>query len=236
MGPTDEDLDRLLVLCARLQDEDLGKPRVRAAMDALVLEAKERVEVGASSERARARRPRSRRTVWAVALTGATLLTAGGAYVELRTGSFGSEAMTEEDGSEWLDPASPDFPPLVEAMVEQQGLAPGFDAESLVEYLRPSERGQKTVVQESGVRGQVALWSWCTWEVAWLDARDRGDTAAATDAAVELRRLTTDPAVVAVDGGNVVSTLQELADAAEAGDPAPVRRDLSVNGPCVIDT
>lgn len=236
MGPTDEDLDRLLLSCARLRDEDLREPGVRVAMDALVLEATERVSVGVTASRPSAQRWRSRRTVWVAAFTGAALLTAGGAYVELRTGIFGSEAMSEEDGSEWLDPASPDFPPLVEAMVEEQGLAPGFEAEPLVEYLRPNEGRQREVVQETGVRGQVALWSWCTWEVAWLDAHDRGDTAAATSAAVELRRLSTDPAVVAIDGGNVVSTLQGLAAATEAGDPAPVRRDLLVNGPCVTDT
>lgn len=201
-------------------------------MGAVAQAAVATASAGAAQEvrQLRSRRRTRRRAVWVGALTSATLLLGGGVAVasgiDLYSGFFGSETSTEEDGSEYVDSASLQFPELVEGYVADVGLAPGFTPDPIIAMIRTTGG----LYQEAGLRGSVAQWSYCTWAVTWLEAHERGDTGAAADAAAEMRRLATDPAIVATDGGGGVTALKTLAEAAENGDPAPIERDLSVNG------
>ncbi len=237
MALTDGELDQLLRSHARIHDVDVDEPGVRAAMDAVTRAAVATASADAVHHvrRVQSRRRARRRATWAAALTSATLLVGGGVAVasgvDLYSGFFGSESSTEGDGSEYLDSGSAQFPELIRAYADDAGLAPGFEPDPLIANVQ----GTGGLYQEAGLRATVASWSYCTWAVTWLEAHERGDAAAAEEAAAQMRRRANDPAIAEGDGGGVVEAYEAIAEAAAAGDPGPVERDLAVNGGCERD-
>ena len=83
--------------------------------------------------------------------------------------------------------------------------------------------------QETGLRGSVALFSACTWEISWLAAFRSGDTAAQQRAVAVLKQVPAWPALVAVDGDRVAHDAAVRAAAADAGDPVPLERNVAIN-------
>jgi hypothetical protein len=230
MTLTDTDLDRLLGVAQLATDQQLGEPRVRAAVAAVAEEAACVGTLVRGVQVAQARRNRrTRRAVLAGAVASAVVLAGGGAaaagWVDLHTGFFGSPRDTEGDTSEYLDTRSPEIPGLLRDYAKQTPLAPGATLDPLMESIAANPGLQ----QEAGLRGSVALFSACTWEIHWLAAFRSGDKAAQEQALVVLRQIPTWPALVAVDGDRVAHDASLRAEAAAGGDPAPLERNVATN-------
>jgi hypothetical protein len=177
----------------------------------------------------RRRRKTAIRTVVAtsVILAAGTGVAAAAGLIDMHTGVFGKPGMTENDTSEYLNSAGAQVPELMRSYVEEMPLAPGYDADPLIERFTSGGHG---MVQAAGLRGQVFAWSSCSWELAWLDANAAGDTAAQAEATAVLTQIPGWPTVPVVDGdGSVTATVREIAEAASAGDPGPIQQDTAVN-------
>jgi hypothetical protein len=151
----------------------------------------------------RRRRPISRRAA-TLAIAGVVLASAGAAAAAVRggalTGLFGAPGMTENDTSEYVNIAAPNFPALAHQLGDQlhsEGLrfAPGVGRNQMVDLL--VQEIQRMVMQEeqgtsaaakatrqhgsfmdvTGVKGRIAGLAQCTWQHSWLQAYEANDAA-----------------------------------------------------------
>jgi len=195
------------------------------------------------------RRGGRRRVVVSLAVTGALLGTGGvAAAVTMSgalTGIFGKPGNTENDTSEYVDATKPDFPQLARqwaAQLEAGGLrfAPGYDAQKNVETAivvrqraeqELRSQGHPTLVQVTGIKGDIAQTAACTWELSWLDAHRQHDQAGMSTAVAGMRQTAGLPIMSQINAAN---WLTGLANDAEQGSAAPVRTDVTLNCPPVV--
>ena len=149
---------------------------------------------------ARARRAR-RLVVRTGALSGVLVVSgacvaAATGLIGLHTGFFGSPGMTDEDTSEFYDISSPDLGPMMERYAVDTPLAPGYSLDPLVAQLH----ALGGLMQEEGIRGEIATWSACTWDRSWLHAHAAGDQNAQERATAVITAVPTWPIVVRTAG------------------------------------
>lgn len=219
MELVDEGLDAALSDAATVSDQQLDSDEVRVAISALVAARKPR----APRSHGRARKVAG--VTVALLVVGAGAAAAGG-FPVLHTGMFGLPGMTENDTSEYLNPASPDVVALLDSYAKETPLAPGYSLAP--DIARVQNVG--ALMQSDGLRGSVALFSACTWEQSWVRAHTSGDTKAEAVALAALRAVPSWPVMARIDGdGRLVPSYQAIADAAAAGDVPTVAHQLSIN-------
>jgi len=252
MNMSTDPLDGALRTAAPLGQVSLDTPEVRDAISAMLARTRVSAGVGRQDDGAvadllpfarvdaagrprsgstarRSRRKTAIRTVVAtsVILAAGTGVAAAAGLIDMHTGVFGKPGMTESDTSEYLNSAGAQVPELMRSYVEEMPLAPGYDAEPLIERFTS---GENVIVQAAGLRGQVFGWSSCSWELTWLNAHAAGDTAAQADATAMLSQIPDWPIVPIIDGdGGLTATVDRIARAATAGDPGPIQQDTAVN-------
>ncbi|SHN47218.1 hypothetical protein [Cryptosporangium aurantiacum] len=174
--PHDE-LDALLAARTGPSTADLDTPEINAALDALG----ERIVAGKTA--GPSLRPRRRRAVIvaasaALAAALAVGVPAAADWIDLRTGQFGPPGTTEQDTSEYLRADSPEMAALVEEYGRDYPLPPGGDWSERLQVIRSyAGPGESGLIQETGVRLELAMESACQWQGYWLEGHDRGDAA-----------------------------------------------------------
>jgi hypothetical protein len=136
-----------------------------------------------------------------VAGGGAAAAVKGGAL----TGLFGPPGKTENDTSEYVNIAAPDFPALAHQLVDQlhgEGLrfAPGTNSDQMIDLfvketqtqVRLDERGNSAsakitrkhgeLMDVTGVKGHIAGLAQCSWQENWIQAYEADDSAGKTAA------------------------------------------------------
>lgn len=218
----DERMDVLLQSADPMRDSDLTAPSVGRALD----------ELGADISGAGRSRGRIGRLSVLTGAVAAAVLAAGVAvpatadWFGLRTGLFGDESSTEVDTSEFLDASSPELRPYLDELGREYPLPPGVTFERTKQGIL-STGG---LVQRNGLRSDLAATAWCAWLDVWLHARADGDTAALADATRMVQAASAWDIWAAVDGdGQLVLTRRRLAEAAGAGEPAPIREHFERN-------
>lgn len=223
---TDDELDRLLATAAFAHDDLFDDLLVAAVRDVVAA-------TPIPSDR-RERRPRRRGRRWAavaVAVVGVST-TAAFAYhrTTARTGIFGPAGMTENDTSEWLDSGAADFDTVVRELVPTDiPLPPGASFDVAVRTVVENGTSSGGLVQVTGVRATFESYAACSWESEWFDAFTATDPTRENRAVAVLRAVPYWPMAIKTDGGGVRELERTIADAAAAGNPAPVRNDLDVN-------
>lgn len=167
-----DDLDRLLAEQSGASVDALDTPEINAALDALG----ERIQAGETGLPPRRRRRR-------VALIGAAALAAALAvgapaaadWLGLHTGEYGLPGMTENDTSEYLRMNSPEMPALVEKYGRDYPLPPGGDHSWVLRYYQKASENGDVMIQDTGVRADVARDASCQWQTYWLEGHDRHD-------------------------------------------------------------
>lgn len=177
----------------------------------------------------RSRRPRRAVSIaLAAVLVGAP--TAAAAYSwTAHTGVFGDPTTSEEDASEWLDVCAPDFASTARTLAPRDlVLPPGATVDMAAEELwgtpDPACEGVGARRQADGIRMAYESWAHCSWVHTYVAEPSLRD-----EAARRLKQLANTPLLVAHDGGGTVEMLNELADAAAAGDVARVHQEQRVN-------
>jgi hypothetical protein len=184
--------------------------------------------------RTRRRHPRHRRpasrTIAALALTAS--LVVGGAtaaaakWRSVHTGHFGQPGDTEDTpGQEFLDLAGDGLPALAARLAKDIPYPPGDSAGAYIPHVF---RGGGEM-QADGIRMVLSLDAVCAWQGYWLQSDRLGDTAGRARATAVLTQVPTWPILVKTDGGGVIDSETGVADAAQRGDPEPVRADFSAN-------
>lgn len=149
-----------------------------------------------------------RRHKWATATAAALIVVPTSAYAGsaflAHTGTFGDAAMTEEDGTEWIDTCAADFPAYVRTLAPTEGaLPPGQTWDTVATRLiagKAEAQAQDCGPDGHGVREQVtglraryhlvAQGLWGCESIRRADASDpAGAGAAATEAATYFERL-----------------------------------------------
>jgi len=115
------------------------------------------------------------------------------------TGLFGSPGKTENDTSEYVNIAAPNFPALAHQLGDQlhvEGLrfAPGVNLNQMVDLfvketqdqVRLDERGNSVsanitrehgeLMDVTGVKGHIATLAQCTWQQSWIQAYEADDS------------------------------------------------------------
>jgi hypothetical protein len=194
-------------------------------------------------------RGRRRRVVVSLAITGA-LLGIGGVAAAVGmsgalTGLFGKAGNTENDTSEYVDATKPDFPGLAQqwaTQLERGGLrfAPGYDPQgninSVIASLQQAKRqlqsqGVRSLVQVTGVKGDIAHVAACTWESSWLDAHQARDQASMNAAALGMHQTAGLPVMSQINAAN---WLTGLANDADQGNATPIHTDVTLNCSTVV--
>lgn len=239
MNPSTDPLDQLLRRAAPVQPNELESHQVRSSMAAMLAEARQHADLDqpaatgvpaqviALEGRRRLRGKAARAlVVTSVVLVAGTGVAAAGGFLPFGTGVFGAPGMTENDTSELLNSTSPQTAEVLRGYVADLTMAPGFTAEGAIEQFTT---GENTLVQDAALQGMALGWSSCSWELSWLDAHTAGDQAAQDAATAVLIDIPDSPILPRIDGGGVTEAYQAIADAAAAGDPGPIQRDVDVN-------
>lgn len=210
----------LLRRAAPVHDADLDTPEIRTALATL----------GAAipdEPAGRRRGSRTRMVIIGVGVTAAMAVAApaAAAALGLWSGHFGSPESTEEDGSEYLNVESAEFPAFARGLVAHLPLPPG---ENLDHEIATIAR-VGGLMQDQGIAGQLALNAACTWTGTWLAAHEDGDETGMAAASRVLDAIPTWPEIVTVDGGGVVDALRVRAEGARAGDPSSFRAEYDLN-------
>jgi hypothetical protein len=179
--------------------------------------------------RHRHRRPASR-TIAALALTAS--LVVGGAtaaaakWRSVHTGHFGHAGDTEDTpGQEFLDLAGDGLPALAARLAKDIPYPPGDSAGA---YIPRVFRGGGEM-QADGLRMVLSLDAVCAWQGYWLQSDRMGDTTGRARATAILTQVPTWPILVKTDGGGVIDSETGVANAAQRGDPEPIRADFTAN-------
>ena len=175
------------------------------------------------------RRPASR-TIAALALTAS--LVVGGAtaaaakWRSVHTGHFGQPGDTEDTpGQEFLDLAGDGLPALAARLAKDIPYPPGDSAGAYIPHVF---RGGGEM-QADGIRMVLSMDAVCAWQGYWLQSDRLGDTAARARATAVLTQVPTWPVLVKNDGGGVIDSETAVANAAQRGDPGPLRADFAAN-------
>jgi hypothetical protein len=212
----------LLAAATPLRDSEVPSTAAAAVID---------VAVTVAARRRAPRRPQLRRR--AVVLAAAVLVLVPGAALGdtliARTGWFGNEAASEEDGSEWLRTNAPDFRRTAAELVPALPLPADVTWAAELDRLALQGRKEPGLVQATGVIRTLEAYARCAWLAEWATAARLGAAARATNALAVLRASSRWPATVSTDGGGVVSRIGVVNAAAARGDRAPVVEELAVN-------
>lgn len=180
------------------------------------------------------RRPRRIIAVSLAALVVAVPTSAAAYAWTTHTGLFGdSSRFTEDvDNSEWLDLCAPDFPQVARTLVPRtlplpDGLTVEMVSDALWSNPSPDCADSRVRMQATGISARYQGYAWCSWVNDYVDDRDR---ASRDEAAQSLHVLANSHLTHLTDGdGRQVPIMNEIADAAAAGDVARVRDELRVN-------
>jgi hypothetical protein len=228
--PSDPLLD-LVARAAPVRDEELPADLPDALADlahALVV----------SGEGMPHRRSRRRLMVLALAALAVPGAGAGAWALSSHTGLFGAPHMTENDTSEWLNPAGADFPQVAASLVPSElPLPPGISWADEVRRIVAIDRqptpppGDRRpgLVQVTGVRSQLAFRARCAWETAWVRRQEAGDLVGARAALAVMQASVDWPLIVATDGGGVRDAFRRVNAAAARGNVGAVRHELGLN-------
>jgi hypothetical protein len=223
-----DELDHLLADASTVTRADIDELESMPGFDELFDRIVGAPDVAARTPPLRKRRP-GRRTIAGIAL--AATLVAGGAtaaaagWTSMHTGHFGQPGDTEDKpGQEFLNMAGDDIPRLELQLAKGIPFAPGDDAQAYIPRL--VHFGE---MQADGIRSTLTGDALCGWWGTWLQANQRGDTAARAGATAILRQAPTWPIVVATDGGGVVTQYQQIAQGARDGEPAAIQQAFTAN-------
>lgn len=208
MELVDEGLDAALRGAALVRDGQLDNGQVSAAIAAVV------VARGPDAPRRHRHARRVAGVTAALLVVGAGAAAAGG-FPVLHTGQFGAPGKTENDTSEWLNPASPDVVALLDGYAQETPVAPGYLLAPRIAAIQAAGSFQ----QADGLRAGIALFSSCTWDLEWVRARASHDTVAEATALAMIKAVPDWPVMSRVDGdGRLVVSYRAVAGAAAAGD------------------
>lgn len=208
-------LDERLRASNPIQTAALRQPTLDAALTRIVDE----LPAGGSDDTRSVRRWRGRLTgasLGTVAAVGfAGVAAAGG--IALGSGFFDSPDSTESiSGEEYVNVASEQFPAVFDAAAKAYPLPPG----ETYDEVRQNVLGTGGLIQVSGLRGQLALYSGCRWAVEYAEATPQSaESAAAVQA---LANVADSPDLAAIDGGGIVSQVSMVSEAAANGDQSTV--------------
>lgn len=183
-------------------------------------------------------RARGRRVVvgGVIALAGLTVAMPAAALTSwlARTGEFGDPASsTEVDDTEWIDLGAPDAPEVViEAYPAYLTLPPSVGREhAIASVSRVFEKMSDGIAQEGLMTQTYEFFAVCAWSGEWLAAERSSDTARQDHATDWLSDPSSYPSIVEHDGGGVVDSIVERAEAGRAGDATAVE-ELYQIGTC----
>jgi hypothetical protein len=186
---------------------------------------------------AAARRPQGRRRTTIALLAAALLVCLALASPGIAerfsawTGTHGS-GVGEEDTSEYLLSTAPDYLRAVESLRPAHiPLPPGYEWGKAVELFTELDLSEPTMVPATRIKDLYGHYAACAWEAEWLAGRRTGDTARVQAATRVLTEARSWPDAAADKTGGARRWRDELATAAETGDPGPLRQDLEVNCP-----
>lgn len=163
--------------------------------------------------------------VGALLVGGASLPAAAeGLRAFLAQADFFPEGGTEViANSEWVDTSAPDFPEYLRATFWTDAtLPPGMSHDDLLERIIEVHTTNPGLTQEVGFRRFYEVVAQCGWMSEWRQATLRSDDNAVRIAAAQLQAATTWRGIVTTDGGGIVESYQEVANAVATGDAATV--------------
>lgn len=171
-----------------------------------------------------------------IALAGLTVTVPAAALTSwlARTGEFGDPASsTEVDDTEWIDLAAPDAPEVVVEAYPTYLTLPtsvGRD-DAIASVSRVFEKMSDGIAQEGLMSQTYEFFAVCAWSGEWLAAERSSDTARQDHATDWLSDPSNYPSIVEHDGGGVVDSIVERAEAGRAGDATAVE-ELHQIGTC----
>ena len=206
---TDEELDRLLRAADPLPG---GVPGASPVLERLAAQV------------TRGRRRRHTRRFLVGSMAALLSLAAGGVAfgdsLSAYTGWFGPRT-SESDESEWLRTDAPDYREAVERLVPTRIPLPGdYTWAPRTDLFVEQGRVQPGLKQQTGIRGEFALYAQCVWRLEWMSAHRLGDTGREGEAVRALREAPGWPELAAIDGGGVRDSIRQVAEAAARGDAA----------------
>lgn len=158
----------------------------------------------------------------AVLLVGGGVATA--AQYTTHTGFFTNDGLPH---SEILQPDAPDFLPLARKLTKDIVFAPGDSAENYWwTFFNKPYAGTYTSYTDTGVGSNIADDASCSWQRAWLSARETGNTAGVAEAS---RRIHAAAASPFLRHNNNAKFTEHLIDAEDAGDPGPLLTHVKLN-------
>jgi hypothetical protein len=158
---------------------------------------------------------------------------AAATFPSLHTAVFGHSGDTEDTpGQEFLNLSAQNAPQVAENLGKDFPYPPGTSAATYVPGL--IQRGG--LMQATGIKATLADDAECAWWGYWLQAQREDDTAAQAQATATIGQIPTWPVVMQTDGGGVVAQDQQLAAAAEQGDPAPIQQSYTANSCASLPT
>ena len=232
----DHDLQDLLVSAAPVTDEKIASARLGSTADAMrgAIMATTEIPTIEGARGAGQRRHRRRSTKAVVVATVAAVLIGGTAaaavLVEARTGRFGMGGQTEDGTGEFIRLDASGAAEIVDELGKDIPLPPGGNFDRLKStMLKADPDGHGVEMSESGIVGTLAFNAACQWTGYWLDGYERGDEKQKAEALAVLDEIPSWPALVASDGGGVVSQLRLRADAARQNNPSLFMQDYKIN-------
>jgi hypothetical protein len=178
--------------------------------------------------------------VAALALTVASPSIAEGIRFLAQTGTFGNDAATEEDNTEWVDVKASDFVEFALTVYPDYVVLPDSIDERVFatavatrihnpQFENPEDDTDSIYMQVTGVVQTYEYNARCLWMSEWMAAPKRSARAdAAAEVLLESARW---EATVSTDGGGIVDRLVELASDAIAGDGSLLKSEFSINCP-----
>lgn len=208
----------------------LAQLEVSRALDQL---SEDIVSTGAEPTRAAGRRARTQSRVSALVVFCTVAVVGGGAALaeqySTHTGLFGPPGQTENDTSEYLRTDAPGFLTYARQLTAHIRFAPGDSAENYFWLFQvKSPDGRPAMVQVTGVRGVIADAASCSWQRAWIAAHAARNAGGMSAAAVALHRAAGSEDLRRINQGPWTA---QLAVAADAGNPAPLELNVSLNCP-----
>jgi hypothetical protein len=188
------------------------------------------------SRRGRAR-ARGKRVIvgGVIALAGLTVAVPAAALTSwlARTGEFGDPASsTEVDDTEWIDLGAPDAPEVVvEAYPGYLTLPPSVGRDhAIASVSRVFGKMSDGIAQEGLMTQTYEFFAICAWSGEWLAAERSSDTSRQEDATDWLSDPSNYPSIVEHDGGGVVDSIVDRAEAGRTGDATAVEELYQIGG------
>lgn len=135
--------------------------------------------------------------------------------------------------SEWFMSDADDFHQVVDELLSTEVMAiplpPGETREHIADEIVADGRKNPGYMTEAFVLSTYVYKARCAWEGHWLTSYAEGDQEQLDEATRVLSQVPTWPTAAATDGGGMVQHYREIARAASAGDPRPLREDFEIN-------